>query len=112
MSDFREGVRRTVCADMVHHGLVGVRFGDLAQRVVARDVGGVEQHLEVHHIVDDHRELHPVPRIPAARAADDGVEARGQRRGERLDCLSGGFVLRVAERERERTDVKKVVNNE
>jgi hypothetical protein len=93
---FQEGGRRTVCADMVYHGLVGVRFGDLAQRLVARDVSGVEQHLEVHHIIDDHRELHPVLRIPTARAADDGVEARGQRRGERLDSFSGGLVLRVA----------------
>jgi hypothetical protein len=48
----------------------------LAQRVVAREVRGVEEHLKVHHVVNDHNEVGRVRGIKAACAADDGVEAR------------------------------------
>jgi hypothetical protein len=64
-----------------------MRYSDLAQRLVAREVRGNEQHLEVHHIVDDHLEVVWVRRVPATRAADDGAEACGECSGKRLDGL-------------------------
>ena len=52
-----------------------MRYGDLAQRLVPSELGSVEQHLEVHHVVDDHLEDVRVRRVPATRAADNGAEA-------------------------------------
>jgi len=54
---------------MVHHGLVGVRDGDLAQCIVAREVCGVETHFQGRHVVDDHLKIGRVCRIPTARTA-------------------------------------------
>lgn len=37
---------------MVHQGLVGVRGGDVDESVVACEVGGLEEDLEVHTVRD------------------------------------------------------------
>lgn len=87
---------RTVRAELVHHRLVGVRDGDLAERVVARKVCGVEKHLEVHHVVNDHQKIARIPFIPAARTANDGIKARRQRCSELLDSVPCGFIIRIA----------------
>jgi len=75
-----------------------MRNRNLAQRVIAREVRSVEQHLEVHHIVDDHLEVIRVWRVPATCAADDGVEACCECSGKRFDGLKSRFVFRVSMR--------------
>jgi hypothetical protein len=81
---------------MVHQGLVGVRDGDLAQCIVAREVRSVEKHFQIHHVVNDHLKIGRVCRIPAARTADYGVKAGRQRSGERLDSVLCGFIVWIA----------------
>ena len=81
---------------MIRHRLVGVRDRNLAQRVVTCKIRGVEQHLEVHHIVDDNRKHCRVRSVPTARAADNGVKARREGRGECLDGVQRCIVERVS----------------
>jgi len=73
-----------------------VRDGNLAQRIVAREIRGVEKHIEGHHVVDNHLEIGRICRIPAARAAYNGVKAGRQRSSERLDSVPCGFIVWIA----------------
>ena len=73
-----------------------MRYRDLAQRQIASEIRGVEEHLEVHHIVDDHLEHVRIHRVPATRAADDGAEASRECSGKCLYCQQGCIIFRVS----------------
>lgn len=62
---------------MVHHSLVSMGYSQLAQRLVAREVCGVEENFEVHHVVNDHLEDVRIRRVQTARAANDRAESCG-----------------------------------
>jgi hypothetical protein len=63
--------------------------------VVARQRLGREEHLKVHHVVDDDREIRRVRRVPRARAVDDRAEARGKVGGKVVDRGDCGRIFRV-----------------
>ena len=87
-----------VGAEMVFQRLVSMRYGHVAQRLVARTVGGPHQQFEVHHVVDDDRIL-PFVAVVVPRADQPyfGFEARRQRARPGEQHLLVGLVSREAQ---------------
>ena len=84
-------IGRIVLAEMILHGGVGVRNGDVMIALVARDTGCFEEQFEVHHVVDDDRILPTVGRAPTPAAdASHGVVVTGD---ERLGSLHNNVAI-------------------
>lgn len=46
-------LKRTIGTDMILHGRVGMGHGYFSESGVSGEICGVEEHLKVHHIVND-----------------------------------------------------------
>ena len=79
-------VRTGVVTVMVLHRDVGMADRHVAVDGVARVLRGPEEHLEVHHVVDDNR-IVPLAEVPRANHADAGIAARDKALGGLDDHL-------------------------
>jgi hypothetical protein len=73
---------------MVLHRRVGVRGGDISEGCVSCQSKGVEEHFEVHHVVDDDREISRIGSIPTSRTTNDWIETRCQHGRESIDSVN------------------------
>ena len=69
---------------MVLHGRISMFHGYVPENGVARQLRGVEQHFQVHHIVNDNREF---PFVPVVIPRTDAAHLRIETGDEAPGCL-------------------------